>query len=243
VASRAGGLAPAVGSAAENRAWFKQHQITAVSLKGTPGAGKTALIEATFARLGARLSLCVLQADQAGDLDAARIRRLGCDVFQVHTGTANQLSSKMVGQALTTFKPPPGLLLLENVGSLAADSRVDVGEHARVVVMSVPEGDDKPAKYPHAFRHAQVLVITKLDLLGVVDFDLDACLERALQANPRLQVFGLSVTSGAGMDEWCDWLLLTTKQCRGSHGQDIDFSPERTSQLGSETERLSGLLW
>src|SRR5262245_21113599 len=138
---------------------------------GTPGAGKTTLLERIIAGLGAALPMAVVEGDQDTDRDAERIRATGCAVRQINAGTGCHLDAEMLAGALRALAPPAGsLLLIENVGNLVCPALFDLGERARAVMLSVTEGDDKPLKYPHMFRAADMLVLGKMDLLTHVDF-------------------------------------------------------------------------
>jgi hydrogenase nickel incorporation protein HypB len=178
-----------------------------MNLMSAPGSGKTRLLEATVARLGGNPELSVLEGDQETDRDAARMRAAGARAVQINTGTGCHLDAHDVGHALEHLQPADGsLVAIENVGNLVCPALFDLGEHAKVVVLSVTEGEDKPLKYPHAFRAAHALVLSKLDLAGYVGFELDACVANARAVNPRLRILPLSAVSGEGMDAWCEWL-------------------------------------
>ena len=142
----------------------------------------------------------MIEGDQATERDAERIRKAGCRALQINTGTGCHLDAHAVGHGLTSLAPEPGsTIILENVGNLVCPALFDLGESARVVVLSVTEGDDKPLKYPHMFRACDVLVLNKIDLLPYVDFDLRRATEYARQLKPELQVFAISATRGEGM--------------------------------------------
>ncbi len=192
--------------AGELRARLQLDGIAACNLIGAPGAGKTTLLEHTIHRL-ADVPITVIEGDQATDHDARRIAATGARVVQVNTGTGCHLDARMIDRSLAELAPPPrSLLLVENVGNLVCPALFDLGERAKVVVMSVTEGEDKPLKYPHVFHAASALVVTKVDLLPHVDLDLDHCIAHARQINPRLEVFAVCATRGGGMAQWCDWL-------------------------------------
>jgi hydrogenase nickel incorporation protein HypB len=181
-------------------------RITALNLIGAPGAGKTALLERTIRAL-AGTPLAVIEGDQATDNDAKRIAATGCRVFQVNTGPGCHLDAHMIEHALDHLAPQPAsIVFVENVGNLVCPALFDLGERAKVVVMSVTEGEDKPIKYPHVFRAASALVLTKADLLPHLDVDPARFVEHARQVNPRIQVFPVSATRGDGIAEWCGWL-------------------------------------
>lgn len=195
--------------AVDNRAFLQRRAVLALNVMGTPGAGKTALLEATLARLGGEVSVAVLEGDQETDRDAERIRSTGAPVLQINTGAGCHLDASMVRRALLEMQPPVGsLLIIENVGNLVCPALFDLGERAKVVVMSTTEGEDKPLKYPHMFRAASVFVLNKVDLLPHLSFDVAACLQNARRVNPKLRVFQVSSTRGDGLDAWCAWLLM-----------------------------------
>lgn len=194
--------------ARQNRAWLAARGVAALNLVSSPGAGKTTLLEATIRALQGRLAISVLEGDQETERDAERIRATGARAIQLNTGKGCHLEAHTVGHALERLSPPPrSLVMIENVGNLVCPALFDLGEHAKVVVLSVTEGDDKPLKYPHMFRASRVMVLNKQDLLPHVRFDVDACLDRARRVSPELQVFVLSATTGEGIAPWCDWLL------------------------------------
>jgi hydrogenase nickel incorporation protein HypB len=153
------------------------------------------------------MPISVLEGDQATSADADRIRAAGAPVVQINTGTGCHLDAHMVAHGVERLKLARGsLLLIENVGNLVCPALFDLGEQARVVVVSVTEGDDKPQKYPHMFRAAQMMLINKLDLLPHVRFDVARCIDHARRVNPSLQVLQLSAETGEGMEAWYDWL-------------------------------------
>jgi hydrogenase nickel incorporation protein HypB len=194
--------------AAHNRDWLTARGVLGINVMSSPGAGKTTLLEATIAALGDRATLAVIEGDQATAHDADRIRAAGVRAIQINTDRTCHLDAAMVGRALGELGPAPGsMLVIENVGNLVCPALFDLGEHARVVVVSVTEGDDKPAKYPHMFRAADVLVLNKIDLLPYVPFDIARCRQLARQVNPRLRILEVSALHGDGIPDWCAWLL------------------------------------
>ncbi|AKU90148.1 hydrogenase nickel incorporation protein HypB [Vulgatibacter incomptus] len=194
--------------AARNRRWLEDRGILGLNVMGSPGAGKTALLEQTAARLRTRIPLSVLEGDQATEADAIRIRAAGCKAVQINTGAGCHLDADMVEIGLRRLEPEPrSILFLENVGNLVCPALFDLGEARRLVVLSVTEGEDKPLKYPHVFRSADVLVLSKVDLLPHLRFDVDRCLDNARQVKPGLRTFRISATTGEGVDEWCEWLV------------------------------------
>ncbi|HZS40077.1 MAG TPA: hydrogenase nickel incorporation protein HypB [Polyangia bacterium] len=193
--------------AERNRAWFDERSILALDLVSSPGAGKTSLLERTIRDLGRDLAIYVVEGDQATENDAARIRAAGARAVQINTGTGCHLDAEMVARALVELEPPRGALcLIENVGNLVCPALFPLGEHAKVVTVSVTEGDDKPIKYPHMFRAAELMIVNKIDLLPYVQFDVERCVAHARAVNPRLGVLRLSATRGDGLDGWYDWL-------------------------------------
>ncbi|MEM8604919.1 MAG: hydrogenase nickel incorporation protein HypB [Cyanobacteria bacterium P01_H01_bin.121] len=201
--------------AAQNRGWLQGRQTTALNLVSSPGAGKTTLLVRTIQDLQAELPIVVIEGDQETAQDAERIAATGCPTMQVNTGTGCHLEANMVQQALQTLQPPlNSLVLIENVGNLVCPALFDLGEHAKVVMLSVTEGEDKPIKYPHMFQASQVMVLTKVDLLPYVPFDVDRCLDYARQVNPDLKIFQVSATSGAGLEDWYGWIQALSDQAQ-----------------------------
>jgi hydrogenase nickel incorporation protein HypB len=193
--------------AAQNRREFADRGIHAVNLMSSPGSGKTTLLVRTLGDLGAELDICVVEGDQETLLDAERIGATGARVVQVNTGAGCHLDAAMMAEALVTLAPPDGaLLVVENVGNLVCPALFDLGEAARVVIMSVTEGADKPLKYPHMFRSADLVLINKIDLLPYVDFDVARCIEGARRARPGVDVIEVSATRGDGLEAWYSWL-------------------------------------
>ncbi len=190
----------------QNRAWLAARSCLAFNLMGSPGAGKTALLEA-IVRRAPELRISVIEGDQATERDAERIRKAGCRAVQINTGTGCHLDAHSVAHGLETLAPEPGSrVVLENVGNLVCPALFDLGEAARIVVLSVTEGDDKPLKYPHMFRACDALVLNKIDLLPHVDFDVERALGFARDLNPRLLTFPVSATRGEGLEPLCAWL-------------------------------------
>jgi hydrogenase nickel incorporation protein HypB len=190
-----------------NRGWLAGRGVLALNLVSSPGAGKTTLLERTVRDLGAELTVTVIEGDQETDHDARRVRAAGARAVQVNTGTACHLDAAMVGRALAELDPPAGsVVFVENVGNLVCPALFDLGEAAKVVVCSVPEGDDKPLKYPHMFRAGRVVLLNKTDLLPHVPFDTGRFLEGIRLVNPALRVIPVSALRGEGLGEWYDWV-------------------------------------
>ena len=193
--------------AQRNRQWLHDRGILAVNLMSSPGSGKTSLLERTAAELAGRVAMSVIEGDQETALDARRIQAAGSNVVQVNTGVGCHLDAAMVGQALRSLDPPGGsVVMIENVGNLVCPALFDLGEAARVVLASVTEGADKPLKYPHMFRQADLVVLNKIDLLPYVDFDLRQYMSDLRRAAPDALLLQLSVTAGDGLHGWYDWL-------------------------------------
>ncbi len=201
--------------AERNRARLHERNILALNMVSSPGAGKTTLLERTIRDLRGAIPISVVEGDQETQFDAERIRATGCRSVQVNTGTGCHLEASMIEGALGELDPPEGsLLMIENVGNLVCPALFDLGEHAKVAILSVTEGEDKPLKYPHMFRAASLMILNKTDLLPYVDFDVQACVGFARRVNPDIEVLQLSATRGQGMEDWYDWLqarLLSMK--------------------------------
>ena len=191
--------------AADNRARLDALGVTAVNLMSSPGSGKTTLLEATVAALDT--AVCVIEGDQETLVDAERIRAAGARAVQVNTGAGCHLDASMVARALTALRPETGgVLFIENVGNLVCPALFDLGEHRKVVVISVTEGDDKALKYPHMFAAADLVLINKVDLLPYVDFDPDRLADDARRLNPGVEVLTVSARTGQNLDAWLGWL-------------------------------------
>jgi hydrogenase nickel incorporation protein HypB len=196
------------GLARQNRDWLRRRNVLAVNLMSSPGAGKTTLLERTATDLAGQLVISVIEGDQETALDAERMRRAGCRVVQVNTGTGCHLDAAMAGQALGALDPPSGsVVVIENVGNLVCPALFDLGEARRVVIASVTEGDDKPVKYPHMFAVADLVVVSKTDLLPYLEFDVARCTADIGQLSPAAQVLPVSARSGEGLRQWYGWLL------------------------------------
>lgn len=193
--------------AGRNRAWLAERGIVALNLMSSPGAGKTTLLARTIREYGQRRTISVVEGDQETLLDAERIRATGAPVVQINTGAGCHLDADMLRRGLDTLKPANNsLVVIENVGNLVCPALFDLGERDRVVIMSVTEGADKPLKYPHMFRSAQLVVLNKVDLLPYVDFDVDEFTGYARRMKPGVEVLHVSATRGDGLPDWYDWL-------------------------------------
>ncbi|GAB6067847.1 hydrogenase nickel incorporation protein HypB [Methylothermus subterraneus] len=190
-----------------NRAWLAARGAWMINLMASPGAGKTSLLVRTLRELGRRFPCAVIEGDQQTSLDAERIRACGVKALQINTGKACHLDAHHVGHALAKLDPPKGAwVFVENVGNLVCPAAFDLGEQMRVVLLSVTEGEDKPLKYPYMFHRADLILITKIDLLPYVEFDLKRCLEYVRRLKPQVEALKLSARTGEGMEAWYAWL-------------------------------------
>ena len=193
--------------AQHNQEHFDELGLLAVNLMSAPGAGKTSLIESTAGRLSDKLPITVVEGDMVGELDAERLRRKNIPAHQISTGRACHLDAQMVAQLLhKTDFPNCKILFLENVGNLVCPAEFPLGEHLRVVLLSVTEGDDKPIKYPVIFRNCDAVIFTKSDLLQYCNFSLERAQESISNLNDKAAFFTTSTTTGEGIGEWCQWL-------------------------------------
>ena len=193
--------------AGRNRTLFRDRGVFVLNLVSSPGSGKTTLLEKTLYALKQEFAFAVLEGDQQTANDAERIAAVGIPVRQINTGAGCHLDAHMVGHGVESFDlDSTDILVIENVGNLVCPAAFDLGEHHKVAVLSVTEGEDKPQKYPHMFRAADVLVINKVDLLPHVDFDLEKCKNYARQVHPEIRIFELSCRSGEGLDAWFAWI-------------------------------------
>ncbi len=193
----------------EIRAGLKKKKIFTFNILSSPGSGKTSLVEKTIERLRDILPLAVIEGDVQTDLDAQRVSKFGVQVAQIVTNGGCHLDAGLVREAMQQLNlDDTRLLIIENVGNLVCPAGYDLGEDDKVVMLSVTEGSDKPLKYPAMFRNASVLIINKTDLLPYVDCSVDMIRENALVINPALVIFETSCTTGAGIKEWCDWIIL-----------------------------------
>jgi hydrogenase nickel incorporation protein HypB len=201
--------------AAKNRAWFAGREILALNLVSSPGAGKTTLLERTIRDLRQELRLFVVEGDQATSNDGERILAAGAPVIQVNTGAGCHLDADMVARGLAQLRPETGsVVMIENVGNLICPALFDLGERAKIVVLSVTEGEDKPLKYPHIFRAANLMILNKSDLLPHLDFDVARVIANARDVNPHIIVLKVSARSGEGLDAWYDWIRQEASRMR-----------------------------
>ncbi|MEZ5934056.1 MAG: hydrogenase nickel incorporation protein HypB [Alphaproteobacteria bacterium] len=193
--------------AGDNRRWFSDRGITALNLVSSPGAGKTTLLERTIRDLGAEMEIGVIEGDQETLHDAERIQATGVKAVQINTGAGCHLEADMIARGLEMLRPSTGsVVMIENVGNMVCPSMFDLGERAKVAILSITEGEDKPIKYPHMVRAASVLLLNKIDLLPHLAFDVERCIGYAREVNPDLEIFRTSATTGEGLDGWYGWL-------------------------------------
>ena len=252
--------------AQQNRAHFHSHGVRALNLVSSPGSGKTTLLCATILALQKShpgVPLAVIEGDQQTSHDADRIRATGAPAIQVNTGKGCHLDAPMVAQAFARLSlhahahghghhhdhdhdhghghghghRPQSLLFIENVGNLVCPALWDLGEDAKVVILSVTEGEDKPLKYPDMFAAAQLMVLTKTDLLPHLQFDVQRCIDYAHRVNPGIRILQLSATTGEGMDAWLAWLLQVSGSAASTPSASVQA---RIAQLEAELAQLKG---
>lgn len=193
--------------AAENRKLFDEKKIYVINLMSSPGAGKTSLVEKTIMALRDRYRIAVIEGDIQDTYDADRVAALGIPAVQINTGGACHIDGNMIREALPALDLNKiDLLISENVGNLVCPAEFKIGENAKVMILSTPEGADKPAKYPLMFQESAVMIINKIDLTPYVDFDLEKARRDALTLNRQLKIFEVSCKTGQGLDNWVQWL-------------------------------------
>jgi hydrogenase nickel incorporation protein HypB len=206
--------------AAENRALFSEHGVFVLDLLASPGAGKTSTILATIAALRDRYRIAVIEGDIASDVDAQKIKAHGVPAVQINTGGACHLESDMIRRAVDTLEIAEiDLLIIENVGNLVCPTDFDLGENAKVMILSVPEGHDKPYKYPNIFARAEAVILNKYDTMPVFDFDEDEFREVVRRLNATVPVFPMAATKGQGVVEWAEWLAGRIEKQRAAAGR------------------------
>lgn len=194
--------------AEKNRDWFANQSVTCINLMGTPGAGKTALLEATLTNSPfSPTNILVLEGDQQTSNDANRILQAGGKVLQINTGTGCHLDADMIRSGVETIAPQTNnVLFIENVGNLVCPALFDLGENFRIAMMAVTDGADKPEKYPHMFSNCDVVLINKTDLLPYIEFDVDYVKNAIAKLNPSAKVILISATKAEGLNDWFSWL-------------------------------------
>lgn len=193
--------------ALHNREHLTKQGVTCFNWISAPGSGKTSILESLAMGTSLQRPMAVIEGDQATQNDANRIRQAGARALQINTGSACHLDADMVHKAMHHFELEQGsFLMIENVGNMVCPTAFDLGEKAKIAVISITEGEDKPIKYPDLILTADCLILNKLDLLPHLDFDLDACIQMVKEVNPHIQVFALSAKTGEGLAEFANWL-------------------------------------
>lgn len=195
---------------------LKQEKTFLLNLMSSPGSGKTTTLTKTIAALKDEMNIGVMEADIDSDVDAHTISQTGAKVIQLHTGGMCHLDADMTKQGILGLGTEEiDLAILENVGNLVCPAEFDTGASKNAMILSVPEGDDKPLKYPLMFSICDVLLINKIDVMEYFDFDLEACKERAKRLNPDIKIIPISARTGEGIEEWADWLRAEVKAWKG----------------------------
>ena len=201
--------------AKRNQRLLDKHKVLAINIMSAPGAGKTSLILQTLRRLKGKLNIAVIEGDVASTVDAEKVQGEAKSVVQINTQTMPESCSLMAVMIESALKDMPlddlDLILIENVGNLICPSEFALGEHRRVVISSLPEGDDKPIKYPLIFADANAVIINKMDLLPHVDFDIAAFRRSITGLNPKVEFFEVSCKTEEGIEKWCSWILGQAK--------------------------------
>ena len=194
--------------AAENQAMFADKKVFVLNFMGSPGAGKTSVLEKTMEQLKDKINMAVIEGDLFTSKDAERIDKYGVPVIQINTAGGCHLDANMVQKTVKEMNLDElDLLVVENVGNLVCPAEFPVGEDARAVVLSVTEGDDKPLKYPLMFKESEIALLNKVDLAPYCNFNMDSAKKDITSLHPGIEVLEVSCTKGQGIDEWCDWLL------------------------------------
>jgi hydrogenase nickel incorporation protein HypB len=202
-----------------NRERLRDAGVFAINLVSSPGSGKTTLLVKTIEMLKSTVPVAVIEGDQETSLDAERIRATSVPTVQINTGRGCHLDAHMVGHALDSLPlKRNSILFIENVGNLVCPAGFDLGEAHKAAILSVTEGDDKPLKYPDAFAAASMMVLSKIDLLPHLDFDVGRCIEHAQSINPDIAVLQVSARSGEGMVGWIDWLINAAERVDRAEG-------------------------
>lgn len=201
--------------AQENRELLDAHGVFMIDLLASPGAGKTSTIKATINALRERYNIAIIEGDIASNVDAVRIKEMGIPAVQINTGGSCHLEGDMINKALKVLDLANlDLIIIENVGNLVCPTDFYLGEDVKVMILSVPEGDDKPLKYPGIFQAAKAIILNKVDTLPVFDFDMPAFEERILNLNPQSPLFKIAATKENGVDSWSAWLTEQIEAAR-----------------------------
>lgn len=197
--------------ATRNRQWLADRKILALNLVSSPGSGKTTILERTLRDLKDKYQMSVIEGDQETVNDAERIRATGCKAVQINTGTGCHLEAEMLARGFEQLEPVPNsVLFIENVGNLVCPALFDLGERAKVAILSVTEGEDKPLKYPHMFQASELMLLNKIDLLPHLNFDVERCIAYAMEVNPTIKVLKVSAATGEGISGWYEWIASQT---------------------------------
>ncbi len=201
--------------AQQNSKFFAENKKLCLNMISSPGSGKTSILTRTITELKGRIKVGVIEGDICTELDTQRIRKTNAPAIQIETQGSCHLSASQVTGALDKLPADKlDIIFIENVGNLVCPTAFELGENCKVVVLSVPEGDDKPAKYPAIFAKSRVMLINKIDLLTVVDFEIDKVVQQAKQLNPAIEIFQISAKTGQGFQHWCSWLIDSVNALR-----------------------------
>ncbi|MBR3348958.1 MAG: hydrogenase nickel incorporation protein HypB [Solobacterium sp.] len=201
--------------AAKNRALLKEKKVFLVNLMASPGAGKTTTLIRTIRAIKDDYRVAVMEADVDSDVDAEAVHQLGVKVIQLHTGGLCHMDADMTQRAFTKMGiDDVDVVFLENIGNLVYPAEFDVGAAKKVMILSVPEGDDKPLKYPLMFQVSDLLLINKIDTKAIFDFDEERCAQYVHQLNPDMKIISLSAKTGEGFEEWIAWLRAAIEEWR-----------------------------
>lgn len=198
--------------AEQNKKIFDEKRILAINIMSSPGAGKTTLIEKTINILNKEIEIAVIEGDVQSSYDSERISATGVQVVQINTGGACHLDANMISNAINKLNlESVNLLIIENVGNLVCPAGFSLGEDYKVTLTSIPEGDDKPVKYPLMFNVSSTVIINKIDLINVIDYDVEKVKKQCIKINPDLEIFEVSSKTGEGIDNWIKWLKSKMK--------------------------------
>ena len=205
--------------AKKNREELIKDNTFMMNLMSSPGSGKTTMLVGTINRIKDKLKVGIIEADIDSDVDAKTIHETGVKVIQMHNGGSCHLDAGMVKDGLESIESKDlDFVVVENIGNLICPAGFDLGQQLNTMILSVPEGDDKPLKYPKMFTKANVLLVTKIDTLSVFKFDFKALEERVKKLNPNIKIFHISAVTGEGMDDWANYLIDTVNDWRKNHG-------------------------
>lgn len=195
-------------AAKEVRACVKENNTFLLNLMSSPGSGKTTTLLQTIKLIGNKYKIGVLEADIDSDVDAIKIAKSGAKTIQLHTGGMCHLDAKLTKQGLDEIGiEEVDIAILENVGNLVCPASFDTGSNKNAMILSIPEGDDKPLKYPKMFKICDALIVNKIDTISVFDFDMEKLKDRVLKLNPNMKIFPISAKTGEGVDQWVNWLI------------------------------------